>query len=81
MALDGVGPSIALGIQEENGNNADFEEADINMQIPINVPMKLLDVKWLFTKFVVLKSKNVILSWKTWCIVHIARINPISPIL
>ena len=38
MALDGVGPSIARGNQEEKGNCADLAQAASNIINEINIP-------------------------------------------
>ncbi len=38
MALEGVGPSMALGSHDEKGNCADFADADIRIMIEMNAP-------------------------------------------
>ena len=49
MALEGVGPSIARGNQEEKGNCADLAAADIKIIIEMNTPIKLCDCSWVLT--------------------------------
>jgi hypothetical protein len=41
MALDGVGPSIALGSQEEKGSCADLAAAEIRIISEIKMPIRL----------------------------------------
>ena len=41
MALEGVGPSMALGNQEENGSCADLAAAAIRIKMEIKYPTKL----------------------------------------
>jgi len=45
MALEGVGPSIALGNQEENGNCADFAAAEMKIKNEIAKPIILCSAR------------------------------------
>ena len=49
MALEGVGPSMARGSQNENGNWADLAAAEIKIIREIKTPIKLWVCNWELT--------------------------------